>query len=107
MATGYAREFVSLECAGTLTGAITVDWLNATCGEPCVDACRSYVLMSNFDRALAKDYLAAWRRMTGQALEAVTAWLGFVAGARLAENIPHETDALWECRTSGLVYPAD
>jgi aminoglycoside phosphotransferase len=71
-----------------------VDWLDATRGDPLADVCRSYVLMQPVAPDLAWAYVAAYCAAAGCAREDVQRWLPFVAAARLAENVPDQTDAL-------------
>ncbi len=87
-------DFHPWNVLGTPADATIVDWLDATCGEPAADICRSYVLMHNVDPKLGREYLATWLEMNGEAVERVYSWLGIVAAARLAEDVPSETDAL-------------
>jgi aminoglycoside phosphotransferase (APT) family kinase protein len=73
---------------------VVVDWLNATCGEPTADVCRSYVLIRSMDPYLASAYVDAYATMNGKGRDRIFGWLPFVAAARLAEGVPDETEVL-------------
>lgn len=65
-----------------------IDWVDATAGHPCADACRSYLLYAD-DAALAERYLDMYCAKSGYPREAVLAWLPVIAGARLSERLDH------------------
>ena len=73
---------------------ILVDWLDACCGEPAADVCRSYVLMHPHVPEVAAAYVDAYVTAAGGSRNAVLEWLPFVAAARIAEDVPGETDSL-------------
>ena len=79
---------------GTPGAATVIDWLDAAQGPPAADACRSYLLLSQAAPALAPAYLAEYVTASGVAADAVLAWLPVLAGARLGEGVPAETEAL-------------
>lgn len=79
---------------GTADGVRILDWLDASCGHPAADVCRSYVLIQSVDPVLATDYLGAYVRLSGVADSEIMAWLQVTAAARLAEGISAETDNL-------------
>jgi aminoglycoside phosphotransferase (APT) family kinase protein len=87
-------DFHPFNILGVPGAAIVVDWLDATCGAPAADVCRSYVLLRAFAPAVADAYVAAYVQATGMARESVNVWLPVTAGARVAENVPAEFDAL-------------
>ena len=74
--------------------AILVDWLDACCGEPAADVCRSYVLMHRHVAAFASAYVDRYSEASGESRERILQWLPFVAAARLAEDVPDEVDGL-------------
>ncbi len=76
--------------------AMVVDWPDASSGDPAADVCRSWVLMRPHVPDLAAAYVDTYTAAAGERGEAVFQWLPFVAAARLAENVPAETDALLE-----------
>lgn len=68
--------------------ATIIDWLDASCGDPAADACRSYVLMLPHAPEMAAGYVDAYAAATGLDREAVIAWRPVVAAARLSEGVP-------------------
>lgn len=81
--------------------ATIVDWLDASSGAPAADVCRSYVLMHPARPDLAASYVAAYVATGGATSEEIFAWLPVVAAARLAENVPDETDGLMAMAGAG------
>jgi aminoglycoside phosphotransferase (APT) family kinase protein len=87
-------DFHPFNILGTPEAATVVDWLDATCGPPAADVCRSWLLMQTVSRELAEAYLAAYLAVTPLPRPTIFAWLPVLAAARLAENVPAETEAL-------------
>jgi Ser/Thr protein kinase RdoA (MazF antagonist) len=87
-------DFHPYNILGSLEAATVVDWLDATCGPPAADVCRSWLLMQTVSPALADAYLDAYLTISPLPRDAVFAWLPVLAAARLAENVPNETDSL-------------
>jgi hypothetical protein len=85
-------DFHPFNVLGTPADATVIDWLDATCGEPAADLCRTYVLMRPWAPEFAEAYVEAY----GLPRAAVMAWLPFVAAGRLAENIPAADRAMLE-----------
>lgn len=81
--------------------ATIVDWLDATSGAPAADVCRSHVLMHPARPDLAAAYVNAYVASGGASVQEIFAWLPVVAAARLAENVPDETDRLMEMVGAG------
>jgi Ser/Thr protein kinase RdoA (MazF antagonist) len=73
---------------------LLVDWLDACCGEPAADVCRSYVLMRPHVPDLATAYVDGYAAASSETRESILRWLPFIAAARLAENVPEEVDSL-------------
>jgi len=94
-------DFHPFNILGTLDSATVVDWLDATCGPPVADVCRSWLLMQTVSRELAEAYLGAYLAVSPLPREAVFAWLPVLAAARLAENVPDEVDALMAMAEAG------
>jgi aminoglycoside phosphotransferase (APT) family kinase protein len=67
--------------------AVIIDWLDAACGDPAADLCRSYVLLHGVSPALAKAYASLYLRSAACSLAGFTAWLPYVAAARLSETV--------------------
>ena len=89
-------DFHPWNILGPLDGAMVVDWLDASRGNPASDVCRSYVLMKHAAPELASAYLELYAAVAGIARGEVLAWLPFVAAARLAEDVPQEVDGLMQ-----------
>lgn len=87
-------DFHPFNILGTPESAMVVDWLDATCGPPAADVCRSWLLMQTVARDLAEAYLDAYFAASPLSRAAVFAWLPVLAAARIAENVPDEVDAL-------------
>jgi aminoglycoside phosphotransferase (APT) family kinase protein len=73
---------------------ILVDWVDACCGEPAADVCRSYVLMSPHLPDLASAYVDRYAAASSASRDSILRWLPVVAAARLAEDVPDEVDSL-------------
>jgi aminoglycoside phosphotransferase (APT) family kinase protein len=86
-------DFHPWNLLGPPEAPVVIDWLDAACGAPEADACRTHVLLHPVWPDLARDYLAAYAAAGGAAPEVVLAWRPFVAAARLAEGVP-EVEAL-------------
>jgi RIO-like serine/threonine protein kinase len=87
-------DFHPYNIMGTGETARIVDWLDACAGDPAADVCRTFVLIGAVNAELAARYVDAYCAATGLDRTAVHAWLPVVAGARLAEKVPDETDRL-------------
>ena len=87
-------DFHPYNIMGSGGDARIVDWLDSCAGDPAADVCRTYVLIGSVEPALAERYVEAYCAATGIDRMAVYAWLPVVAGARLAEKVPEETDRL-------------
>jgi Ser/Thr protein kinase RdoA (MazF antagonist) len=80
---------------------VVVDWLDACAGDPAADVCRSYVLIRPVAPDLAMAYVETYAAAAGESRDRILAWLPFVAAARLAEDVPDETEALLAMAGSG------
>ena len=69
---------------------VVIDWPDACRGDRAADCCRSHLLLRLHADDLAGAYLDACCRVGGLSPQAVLAWLPYLAGARLAEEIPGE-----------------
>lgn len=87
-------DFHPLNIMGTGDAARIIDWLDANAGDPAADVCRTFVLVGSVQPDLAARYLDAYCNVAGLDRMAVYAWLPVVAAARLAENVPEETERL-------------
>lgn len=74
--------------------SVVVDWLDACCGSPAADVCRTYVLMHHAAPDIAAAYVEAYTQTSGCRTDDIFAWLPFVAAARLVEGVPDEEDEL-------------
>jgi hypothetical protein len=87
-------DFHPWNIMGSLGQEVLVDWLDACCGEPAADVCRSYVLMRPHLPDFASAYVERYAAASGANAESIFRWLPFVAAARLAEDLPSEADSL-------------
>lgn len=69
---------------------VIIDWVDATAGNPCADAYRSYLLYSQFSFHLADRYLRLYCEKSGFTRDNIFAWAPIVAGSRLSENVSTE-----------------
>jgi uncharacterized protein (TIGR02172 family) len=85
----------------TSKGACTIDWMDATRGNPMADVARTSIILKGmaerqvpnafikgFVRLFHAAYLRQYFRLHPQGMEEYRLWLPIVAGARLSENIP-------------------
>ena len=87
-------DFHPLNILGNIDNPTVIDWPDACRGDPAADLCRSYVLLALHAKELAAPYLDAYCRRGGVSREAALAWLPYVAGAKLAEEVPGEIAGL-------------
>lgn len=73
-----------------------IDWVDATCGPPAADACRSYLLLKQGAPDIADAYLERYVARSELAVADIVAWMPCVAAARLAEGIEDEERSLLE-----------
>jgi hypothetical protein len=73
---------------------LLLDWLDACCGEPAADVCRSYVLMRPHLPDFASEYVDRYSATSGESRETILRWLPCVAAARLVEGVADEVDGL-------------
>jgi len=83
-------DFHPFNILGTLEAPVIVDWLDATCGPPAADVCRSWVLMMAAPAGAADAYLEACLAAGELTGGEVFAWLPVIAGARLTEQVPEQ-----------------
>lgn len=89
-------DFHPWNILGPTDGAVVVDWLDACRGNPVSDVCRTYVLMMHAAPKYATAYIDAYAAISQMSRDDISAWLPFVAAARLAEGVPHEVDGLMD-----------
>jgi aminoglycoside phosphotransferase (APT) family kinase protein len=87
-------DFHPMNILGDMAQPVVIDWPDARRGDPAADVCRSYLLMRLHAEPLAGPYLEAYCRAGGYSRETITAWLPYIAAARLTENILGEADHL-------------
>jgi len=63
-----------------------IDWVNAAAGNPLADACRTYLLFTQYMFRSAGIYLKTFCAQSGARPEDILDWLPVTAAARLAEN---------------------
>lgn len=71
-----------------------IDWLDATCGPPAADACRSYLLLRLGAPPLADAYLDLFVERSRLERHEILDWLPVVAAARLVEDVPDDEPVL-------------
>ncbi|MBY5363866.1 aminoglycoside phosphotransferase family protein [Rhizobium leguminosarum] len=86
---------------GSGQGFMIVDWLDACCGNPLADVCRTYVLLHHAMPDRAMGYVEAYASVTGSEVSGILAWLSPIAAARLTEGVANENDQL--LRLAGLL----
>jgi len=87
-------DFHPANVLGSREAPFIVDWVDASCGPPEADACRTYLLaLHNFPEFTAP-YLDAYAARSGVATPKILAWLPVLAAARLSENVPREEGRL-------------
>ena len=74
---------------------MVIDWVDATCGSPEADLCRTYMLYSLYaPKGFADMYLNVYCQKTNKAHNEILKWLPIIAGARLSEKNEEEKDKL-------------
>lgn len=87
-------DFHPLNVLGEAAAPMIIDWPDATCGDPAADCCRSYLILKLHARDLAEPYLDAYRHLGTASRDRILSWLPSIAAARLAEEVPGESDRL-------------
>jgi aminoglycoside phosphotransferase (APT) family kinase protein len=64
-----------------------IDWVDAVCGDPLADACRTYLLLKQHLTRMSGVYLRLFCKEARVTKEDVLAWLPVIAAARLRENL--------------------
>lgn len=101
----------------TTAGAIVIDWIDASCGNPIADVARTLVLIkaahlpsnSLFGwlvrlgrQSITANYLRSYFKHAQDERQQLKTWFPIIAAARLSENIPQENDRLLEMARSGF-----
>jgi aminoglycoside phosphotransferase (APT) family kinase protein len=87
-------DFHPYNVMGALDTPVLIDWMDARCGAPEADLCRSWLLIDTVDPGLAEGYVGAYLDVSAVERGEVFAWLPYVAAARLAEDVPEEHERL-------------
>ena len=95
-------DFHPWNILGRAEEIMILDWLDACCGPPAADVCRSYVLLHHRDSSTATEYVETYARLSGTDPSDIAAWLPAVAAARLAEGVPAETQELLRFAEPGV-----
>jgi aminoglycoside phosphotransferase (APT) family kinase protein len=90
-------DFHPFNILGLDATARIIDWLDATCGDPAAEVCRTCVLAGAYDPGLAAAYVEAY----GIERATLKAWLPLVAAGRLVENVPAEFERLTQLARGG------
>lgn len=67
--------------------ATIIDWMDATAGNPILDACRSYVLYGSVSDMAADLYLREYCSQSGCGPDEILHWEPVIAAARLSEKL--------------------
>lgn len=70
-----------------------IDWVDATCGNPLADACRSYLIFKQYITRMASVYLRLFCKEAKVNQEDILVWLPVVAACRLRENLNNNEHA--------------
>ena len=65
-----------------------IDWADASVGNPCADACRSYILYSEYSVDFANRYIEIYCEKSGISSDEILCWTPVISSARLSEDIP-------------------
>lgn len=87
-------DFHPFNIHGRGQAAMIVDWLDACCGNPLADVCRTYLLLRHAVPERAMDYVETYAAMSGAEVGAILAWLPPIAAARLTEGVADDNDEL-------------
>ncbi len=63
-----------------------IDWMDATRGNPLLDACRTYVIYAEVDASVAEMYLEEYCRQAGVDVGEVLRWVPVMRAARMSER---------------------
>ena len=63
-----------------------IDWVNATSGSPLADACRSYLMLTQYMAQLGEMYLRLFCEVSGADPKRVLDWLPIMAADRMLET---------------------
>ncbi len=69
-----------------------IDWVDATCGDPLADACRTYLILKQYLTRMAEIYLRLYCKQAQVTQEEVLHWLPVIAAARLSENLTRQEE---------------
>src|SRR4029077_12732906 len=83
-------DFHPINVLGQNSLPMVIDWLDACCGNPAADVCRSYLLLKLHAEDIAEPYLDAYCNLTNMPRASILDWLPFVAAARLTEDVPDD-----------------
>lgn len=92
-------DFHPFNIIGLPGQAMIIDWLDATCGPPAADVCRSFLLMVGTVPELAENYLDRYAAVSGIDRTEILAWLPCLAAARLCEGVATEAGMLLQLAT--------
>ena len=79
-------DFHAFNLIQSPNGVVVIDWVDLSCGAPCADACRSYLLYLGFHTDIAELYLAFYCEKAGVSRQDVLRYLPVIAAARLDET---------------------
>lgn len=83
-------DFHFLNLIKTSHEIMIIDWIDAACGNPEADVCRTYLLYLIYAKHIAELYLNAYCKKSNKEAKDIKKWLPIIAGARLSENKENE-----------------
>lgn len=87
-------DFHVMNLIKTNNEIMIIDWIDATCGNPEADVCRTYLLYLLYAEEIAELYLDAYCDKSNKDRKDITKWLPIIAGASLCENKSNEVETL-------------
>lgn len=87
-------DFHFLNLIKTNNNIMIIDWIDATCGNPEADICRTYLLYVLYANDIANLYLDSYCDKCNKDKKEILKWLPVIAGARLCENKSNEIETL-------------
>ena len=70
-----------------------IDWVDATSGSPLADACRTYVIFTQYLSRMAGVYLRCFCKEAKVAQDDVLTWIPIIAASRMTENMDDKARA--------------
>jgi tRNA A-37 threonylcarbamoyl transferase component Bud32 len=87
-------DFHFLNLIKTHNDIVIIDWVDATCGNPEADICKTYLLYLLYANEIADLYLDVYCKKSEKERKDILKWLPIIAAARLCDNKPNEVETL-------------